>query len=146
VTLTYLKNFLNANYQGRNSHQAYRWFFATKTTKDLPVGRGGAFIVMPFVLRECHKGWYLVATTATHSELKAWKHFSDCVSISVNKDFAGIRVSGIERKLGRDPRKWLEVMSSKNPEDWIYQHGSGIGRTNKPGAGRPKKSVDKSTV
>lgn len=143
ITERALKSSINAFEGGaRNRWRYYRWFYATQTLENMPLGPSGAFIILAEHLYPQHQGWYLVANSSSKTQLCKWDHWRECEGVTYNQDIINKPVSVFERTLGRDPHRWIEVMSSLNPDDWIYQHGSGIGRTNKPGAGRPKKTLD----
>ena len=137
LTLNHLKRYLKAFATGNESWRYYRWFFATRTIENMPVGKSGAFIVLAGRIKECHRGWFLVASSASKHQLVGWEHWDKCVAITHNKLSLTPLTTTIERKLGRDPQKWVATQSSKNPEDWIIPHASAAdGRSKR---GRPKK-------
>ena len=141
LVLNQLKGYIYRIADAKSTWRHYKWFYATQCVKDMPVGRG-AFIVMAGILRPCHEGWYFVANTATFHELRAWEHWNNCIAVTNNKQWTpgppGLAKT-VERKLGTDdPQAWIRAMSSRDPNEWVYIHGSGLGKT----LGRPKKVVD----
>ena len=115
-----LQRYLNVLNDGRSHWRYYRWFYATRTLQDMPIGDSGCFIMSAGFVRDCHKGWFYVASTETKHKLVQWQHWEDCAGITHNySKHLKFPISSVERKLGRDPFKWVKTQSSSNPEDWV---------------------------
>ena len=137
VVLATLKSAINNHSPIKNRKREqwkhYRYFFATRTVKDMPVGTG-AFIAIAGIIHPPHEGWYYVATRELQKNLKLWEHWPNIAGLSRNEDLQRLVVPVLMTRLkehSENPRDWVTLQSSKHPEDWIVVQS-------RPGSGRKK--------
>lgn len=121
----------------REQWRHYRYFFATRTLKDMPVG-SGTFIAIAGIIHPPHEGWFYVATRELLKNLKKWEHWKDVEALYHNKDLVRVCKPHLQvklEKLSDDPKDWVLNQSSRYPEEWIQVQ-------TRPGAGRWKHAME----